>query len=67
MNNIVEQIQRVLSPRESQVFGELLLGRPNKIIARNLCIEERTVKFHCSNIYRKLNIPNRQGLLTFFQ
>ncbi len=56
----------MLSPRESEVFGELLLGRSNKVIARNLCIEERTVKFHCSNIYRKLDIPNRQGLITFF-
>jgi len=66
MLQIVEKLKEMLSPRESQVFGELLLGRSNKVIARNLCIEERTVKFHCSNIYRKLNIDNRQGLLTFF-
>ena len=66
MQNVVMELSRLLSPRESQVFGELLLGRPNKVIARNLCIEERTVKFHCSNISSKLNITNRQGLLTFF-
>jgi DNA-binding NarL/FixJ family response regulator len=66
MRDVVYELSRMLSPRESQVFGELLLGRPNKVIARNLCIEERTVKFHCSNIYRKLNINNRQGLITFF-
>lgn len=63
---VVEKIEAVLSPRESEVFGQLLMGRSNKMIARQLCIEERTVKFHCSNIYRKLEINNRQGLLTFF-
>jgi DNA-binding NarL/FixJ family response regulator len=34
-------------------------GLTNKAIAKELWITEQTVKFHLSNIYRKLGISNR--------
>jgi DNA-binding NarL/FixJ family response regulator len=38
-----------LSPREREVFGLLLEGLPNKLIARRLGISEKTVKTHLSS------------------
>jgi DNA-binding NarL/FixJ family response regulator len=57
-----EEIQTQLSNREMQVVDKLLEGLPNKLIARQLFISERTVKFHCSNIYRKLDLASRYQL-----
>jgi DNA-binding CsgD family transcriptional regulator len=34
-------------------------GRSNSEVARKLGITEQTVKFHLSNIYRKLDVTNR--------
>lgn len=52
-----------LSKRELQVASKIMEGLPNKIIATELFISERTVKFHCANIYRKLNINSRTALI----
>jgi DNA-binding NarL/FixJ family response regulator len=52
-----------LSKRELQVASKIMEGLPNKIIASELFISERTVKFHCANIYRKLNINSRTALI----
>jgi DNA-binding CsgD family transcriptional regulator len=57
-----ENIHEQLSNREMQVIDKILEGLPNKLIARQLFISERTVKFHCSNIYRKLDVVGRYHL-----
>ena len=56
----------LLSKRELQVAHKIMEGLPNKLIARELFISERTVKFHCANIYQKLGITNRAGLMVSF-
>lgn len=53
----------VLSKREKQVALKIVEGLPNKLIACDLFISERTVKFHCANIYKKLAIRNRHALV----
>lgn len=55
-----------LSRRELQVAMKIMEGLPNKLIARELFISERTVKFHCANIYRKLDIRNRGNLMAAY-
>ncbi|MEW9798835.1 helix-turn-helix domain-containing protein [Alteromonas sp. CYL-A6] len=55
-----------LSKRELQVAHKIMEGLPNKRIASHLFISERTVKFHCANIYRKLAIPNRAALMAAY-
>ncbi|WP_100658669.1 helix-turn-helix domain-containing protein [Alteromonas flava] len=55
-----------LSRRELQVAMKIMEGLPNKLIARELFISERTVKFHCANIYRKLDITNRASLMAAY-
>lgn len=52
-----------LSKRELQVAHKIMEGRSNKVIANELFISERTVKFHCANIYKKLNITSRTALI----
>ena len=34
-------------------------GLTNARIGKQLCVTEQTVKFHLSNIYRKLGVTNR--------
>ena len=51
-----------LSPREKQVFSQLLSGAAPKEIAYNLKIRYPTVNFHINNLYRKLDIQSRAEL-----
>ena len=48
-----------LSPREVEILGLLARGQSNKEIARELGLQEITVKVHLSSIYRKLDVRNR--------
>jgi DNA-binding NarL/FixJ family response regulator len=48
-----------LTPRETEILRLVAQGRSNGEIARALWVTEQTVKFHLSNIYRKLNVANR--------
>jgi DNA-binding NarL/FixJ family response regulator len=49
----------VLSGRELEVLRLVAAGSTNSEIARKLWVTEQTVKFHLSNIYRKLDVANR--------
>lgn len=40
-------------------------GEPAKIIAVKLSIGESTLRNHLTSIYQKLDVPNRNGLLTY--
>ena len=60
-----EKCVSALSKREQQVMEYVVMGLSNKLIARKLFLTERTIKFHCSNIYRKLCIKNRASLALF--
>jgi DNA-binding NarL/FixJ family response regulator len=48
-----------LTERELGVLRALGAGRSNKQIARDLWLAEQTVKFHLTNIYRKLGVTSR--------
>ena len=48
-----------LSPREYQVLRGLTEGKSNKEIARDLEIQEPTVKLHVKTLYRKIDASNR--------
>ena len=53
-------IQEVgLTEREQSVLRALAAGRSNKEIAASLWLAEQTVKFHLTNIYRKLGVTSR--------
>ncbi|MDX8355315.1 response regulator transcription factor [Cognatiyoonia sp. IB215182] len=48
-----------LSEREMQTLEQLCIGLSNKEIARNLGIQEVTVKLHVKNLLAKLGVSNR--------
>jgi DNA-binding NarL/FixJ family response regulator len=48
-----------LSDREVTILKELASGRSNKQIAKELWLAEQTIKFHLTNIYRKLGVSSR--------
>jgi NarL family two-component system response regulator LiaR len=49
----------VLTRREREILRLVAEGHSNSELARMLWVTEQTVKFHLSNIYRKLNVSNR--------
>jgi len=48
-----------LTPRELEILRAVAEGHTNARIGRQLWVTEQTVKFHLSNIYRKLGVSNR--------
>jgi DNA-binding NarL/FixJ family response regulator len=48
-----------LTPRELEILRLVAEGHSNAELARLLWVTEQTVKFHLSNIYRKLEVSNR--------
>jgi DNA-binding NarL/FixJ family response regulator len=48
-----------LTPRELEILRLLVEGHSNAQLARMLWVTEQTVKFHLSNIYRKLGVTSR--------
>jgi DNA-binding NarL/FixJ family response regulator len=54
-----EDTLSVLTLRERQILSIVAEGKSNGEIARMLWVTEQTVKFHLSNIYRKLGVANR--------
>ncbi len=48
-----------ISTREMQTLEQLCIGLSNKEIARNLDIQEVTVKLHVKNLFSKLGVSNR--------
>jgi DNA-binding NarL/FixJ family response regulator len=48
-----------LTARELEILRLLVEGYSNAQLARMLWVTEQTVKFHLSNIYRKLGVANR--------
>ena len=48
-----------LTPRELEVLQLVAAGSTNGEVASTLWVTEQTVKFHLSNVYRKLEVGNR--------
>ncbi|MBV7256602.1 response regulator transcription factor [Pacificimonas sp. WHA3] len=52
-----------LTPRETDVFHELIAGHPNKIIAHHLGCSQRTVEIHRSRVMTKMQAGNLADLV----
>jgi NarL family two-component system response regulator LiaR len=48
-----------LTQRELEILRLVAEGHSNAALARRLWVTEQTVKFHLSNVYRKLHVTNR--------
>lgn len=47
-----------LTPRERDVMGYVALGKPNKIIAAELGVSQRTIEAHRARVFHKLRVRN---------
>ena len=54
-----------LTKRERTLLEAVARGLSTKAISRELWISEKTVKFHLTNIYRKLGVHNRTGAMRY--
>jgi DNA-binding NarL/FixJ family response regulator len=54
-----------LTQRELMILTAVADGRSTAAISRDECVSEHTVKFHLSNIYRKLGVSNRVGAVRY--
>ena len=54
-----------LTPREREVLELVGRGFPNKLIARELAVAEKTVKTHVGNIFAKLGVTDRTQAAVF--
>lgn len=54
-----------LTPREIEILKLLASGMPNKHIASQLKISEKTVRNHVSNLYEKLKIYDRSQAVLY--
>ncbi len=50
-----------LTKREVPILELIAQGHSNREVADSLSVTEQTVKFHLTNIYRKLGVTNRTG------
>ncbi len=55
----------VLTGREVEVLRLVAAGKTNRETARELCLSEKTVARHLSNIYSKLNLPSRSAATAY--
>jgi DNA-binding NarL/FixJ family response regulator len=51
----------LLTPRELEILRLASDGLSNSEMAKQLWVTDQTIKFHLSNIYRKLEVSNRTG------
>ncbi len=51
--------EAALTKREREILRLVAEGHSNAELARMLWVTEQTVKFHLSNVYRKLDVSNR--------
>jgi two-component system, NarL family, nitrate/nitrite response regulator NarL len=54
-----------LTPRETTILMAVASGSTTKAISQDLWLSQHTVKFHLTNIYRKLGVSNRSGAVRY--
>jgi DNA-binding NarL/FixJ family response regulator len=55
----------LLSPREIEIVRLIARGLKNKVIAKQMCISEHTVRHHLTSIFSKLQVSDRLELMIF--
>jgi two-component system nitrate/nitrite response regulator NarL len=54
-----------LTGREREILEQVAAGRSNKQIAADLWLSEQTIKYHLTNVYRKLGVSSRTEAARF--
>lgn len=62
-SDLYDEVSGKLSSREKEILLDIVDGYSNAKIAEHLCISDKTVKFHLTNIYKKMNVRNRASAI----
>jgi FixJ family two-component response regulator len=64
-NMATQAAQRVerLTPRQKEIFDDLVIGRTNRVIAANLDISPRTVEVHRAGVMKKMEAQSLPHLV----
>jgi len=54
-----------LTAREREILTAVARGLSNRAISEELWVTEQTVKFHLTNVYRKLGVPSRTAAVRY--
>jgi DNA-binding NarL/FixJ family response regulator len=54
-----------LTGREREILGHVAAGQSNRQIAAELWLSEQTIKYHLTNLYRKLGVSSRTEAARF--
>jgi len=54
-----------LTDREQTILAAVGSGLTTAAISRELWVSEHTIKFHLTNIYRKIGVSNRAGAVRY--
>lgn len=57
--------QPALTEREQTILAAVGAGLTTAAISRELWVSEHTIKFHLTNIYRKIGVSNRAGAVRY--
>jgi DNA-binding NarL/FixJ family response regulator len=60
-----EQRAPALTDRERAILEAIASGATTAAISKELWVSEHTIKFHLTNIYRKLGVANRAGAVRY--
>ena len=58
-------VKNGLSKREAEVAELVATGLSNKEVANRLFVTEKTIKFHLTNIYKKMKLTSRTQLIVW--
>lgn len=56
-------MNRILTPKEKEIFNLLIQNKTTKEISIILGISEKTIRNHISNVIQKLNSVNRSNAI----
>jgi two-component system nitrate/nitrite response regulator NarL len=62
---VADDDEPLLTEREHTVLSAVASGKTTAAISNELWVSEHTVKFHLTNIYRKLGVSNRAGAVRY--
>ena len=66
INEFYTKLADILTPRQIEVFEQVVQGLSNKEVGEELAIQTSAVKFHLTNILKRLDMPSRCVMIVWY-